>query len=281
MSPNGVLYWIGGAASTLVGAWVSSKIHVYHDHREKHHDELKQKVLEPIRRSLEDSYRPFLNSGTLGADVIPIDGWFNPFAPVTRDPIVPSVSLAISDPALDATLNIERALLQDSKANHYAKLVAGWEQLRDSITGHINRRAQWVQEMGRHIQESSPDLVAFAPNRDQDYVMHLKLAAFVHGRFFETDRLNLMISNLEINRSEITTASLILGSITVAKGTLQQVEHLIEVVENLRHREEPRATQFRYDVRKLQAALENLCDEFSFAIAAKKLENRCALVPFF
>jgi hypothetical protein len=39
---------ITGVASTVAGSWISSKIHVYHENRNAHLEEIKQKVLIPI-----------------------------------------------------------------------------------------------------------------------------------------------------------------------------------------------------------------------------------------
>ena len=48
-----LLAFIGGAASTVVGSWISSKIHVYYEQRKAHLDDLKEKVLIPLRTSLQ------------------------------------------------------------------------------------------------------------------------------------------------------------------------------------------------------------------------------------
>lgn len=54
------LFWTVGAGSTLVGSWlttwVSSKTRVYHDARNSHREEIKQKVLELLRDILENRY---------------------------------------------------------------------------------------------------------------------------------------------------------------------------------------------------------------------------------
>lgn len=44
------LAYLGGVASTLVGSWVSSKIHGYHENRKVHLEDIKQKVLSPLSR---------------------------------------------------------------------------------------------------------------------------------------------------------------------------------------------------------------------------------------
>src|SRR6266566_6513979 len=53
-----LLGWAGGAASTVAGSWIASKIHVYHAHRDAHRDELKERVLIPLRDCLDNDYEP-------------------------------------------------------------------------------------------------------------------------------------------------------------------------------------------------------------------------------
>ena len=50
------LYYVGGVATTVVGSLLSSKIRIYHDARNAHRDELKQKVLEPLWKNLASHY---------------------------------------------------------------------------------------------------------------------------------------------------------------------------------------------------------------------------------
>ncbi len=45
-----------GVASTVVGSWISSKIHIYHENRRVHLEEIKQKVLIPISDFLTNDY---------------------------------------------------------------------------------------------------------------------------------------------------------------------------------------------------------------------------------
>lgn len=55
-----LLLWVGGAASTAAGAWVTSwgtsKIRVYLDRRENHRDQLNEKVLAPLQSCLDEKF---------------------------------------------------------------------------------------------------------------------------------------------------------------------------------------------------------------------------------
>ena len=190
-----------------------------------------------------------------------------------QDPITSVVSLVIGDPGPDTSFLLERALFEDCKSIHHRKLISDWELFRESVTGHIRRREQWILEMAKSILDSSDGLVPFAPNENRNYVMHLKLATFIHGRLLGIERLNLTFGpvNVQIH-------NLLLGSVNTPKGTLSQIEEVARTVENLRRREEPRALQFRSEIGTLRLSLSHLCDEFSLAIAAKKLNRHCPLV---
>src|SRR5713226_7058340 len=52
-----LLVWIGGVSATALGAWVTSKVRVYHDERKAHLDDLKKRVLIPLRNGLEQHFR--------------------------------------------------------------------------------------------------------------------------------------------------------------------------------------------------------------------------------
>src|ERR1035441_7589211 len=54
-----LLVYVVGVATTIVGSWVSSKIHAYHDSRKAHLEDIKSSVLVPIRKELE-RFEPFL-----------------------------------------------------------------------------------------------------------------------------------------------------------------------------------------------------------------------------
>jgi hypothetical protein len=51
--------WIGGIVATVIGSWLASKIRVYHDSKRSHHDELKSKVLTPLRDVLAANLQVF------------------------------------------------------------------------------------------------------------------------------------------------------------------------------------------------------------------------------
>ena len=56
-----LLAFIGGAGSTVVGSWLSSKIRVYHDNRKSHLEDLKQKVLTPFSDATGESFQRLLS----------------------------------------------------------------------------------------------------------------------------------------------------------------------------------------------------------------------------
>src|SRR5205823_2965919 len=55
-----LLGWIGGIAATVIGAGIINKIKIYQDERKSHRDELKQRVLIPLRDGLAQHFRPLV-----------------------------------------------------------------------------------------------------------------------------------------------------------------------------------------------------------------------------
>jgi len=54
-----LLIWVLGAATTALGAWIASKIHIYHESRKAHLEDIKSKVLVPVRDGLQ-KFRPLV-----------------------------------------------------------------------------------------------------------------------------------------------------------------------------------------------------------------------------
>src|ERR1700690_2374262 len=81
-----LLGWVGGAASTVAGSWVSSKIQVYHAHRTVHLEALRDKVLIPLRAGLNEQLAQFLNQTLPVISVLPTTQHFKERATATEEP---------------------------------------------------------------------------------------------------------------------------------------------------------------------------------------------------
>jgi hypothetical protein len=52
--------WISGVVTTTAGAWISGRLHNYQQEWKEHRDDLREKVLQPLRMGLVKYISPFL-----------------------------------------------------------------------------------------------------------------------------------------------------------------------------------------------------------------------------
>ncbi|HEV2987037.1 MAG TPA: hypothetical protein VG759_01245, partial [Candidatus Angelobacter sp.] len=240
-----VLLWSGGAASTLVGAWLtswlSSKTHSYHDALNKHRDELKEKVLEPLRRAIESGYsnpsfsvewqaKPYKSSASLAE--MPVE-----FGP----------ALSWSDLGKGIEDKLEQALLEDARITHHPELFSDWIKFRDSWSSHVARRVEWVQHMSEEILRWSILPAHPAPEPSGPYVMHLNLAKFIYHWF-----LQIPTGNLHIEAETNGAAILSDGSTSYAKGPGQKIDGLLQFLNSLVEINKVKASEFAQQLEKLQ-----------------------------
>jgi hypothetical protein len=177
------LSYLVGVASTVAGSWVASKIHVYHENRRLHQEDLKQRILIPIRSGLDGSYSSLVShtsavaSTTWGKRSVLQD------AKVTEYPEVHGTILHVADPRANIEANLDEALLVDARETHFRELIAAWELFRDSWTKHSQNCEAWVTKVAGQILEQS-GLAAFPRPHSEPCVMHLDLAVFVYLRMF-------------------------------------------------------------------------------------------------
>ncbi len=115
---------IGGVASTVVGSWISSKFHVYHQNRTVHLEAIRDTVLIPLRSGLEEHFRPLVANLTPVVLVEHNAKQFDDQAKVTEEPTIWGPSLVALFPLACVFGQIESALLQDAKTNHFSELLA-------------------------------------------------------------------------------------------------------------------------------------------------------------
>jgi hypothetical protein len=127
--------WISGIVATVIGSWLASKIRVYHDSKRSHHDELKSKVLTPLRDILAANLQVFQHEkGVVN------EAWdrlsYAKDARAEEDAGRHGSALKTVDPWTDAFDSMDRALFQDAK---------------ERITQRFFRRFQCWLNRGRSI----------------------------------------------------------------------------------------------------------------------------------
>jgi uncharacterized membrane protein YGL010W len=93
-----MLGWAGGAASTVVGSWIASKIHVYHAHRDAHRDAINEKVLTPLSCCIEDDFAPLVGFMAPLVESVWTEVEFKEAARSTEDQLERAEVLTIANP---------------------------------------------------------------------------------------------------------------------------------------------------------------------------------------
>lgn len=269
------LIWAGGAASTLVGSWltswVSSKTGVYHNARNSHMEELKQSVLQPIRDALDTQY-----SGVSFS----ID-WrgqqYNQLATARELPVMYEPMVIFADPGPSIQSALDGAFLEDARTNHYPDLISGWDEFRTMwLEKHVRAHQQFMQDVASDILAAS-GLPAHPAPQPGPYVMHLFLAEFVYHRLMQMSVTSLTV------QSQAGSVEFVLShsSTNAAAGTEAQMNELIETVDAAIERYRHRAKELQERMNEAQKIRTSLLLKYSLALAAKKLRGRCVLVRFF
>jgi hypothetical protein len=266
-----LLIYVGGVATTIAGSWIASKIHVYHDNRRLHHEDLKEKVLVPLRFGLRGSYEPLAN---LERPSISTD-WgrraLRERPRVTEEQEEMGPVLKVADPRASLAEALDGALLADALKHHYSDLISEWQTLAARWADHVQECERWISQMGDEILQASglPPHTARGP-----YVMHLRLAVTIYQRLFrfQTDPVR--------KASMSQGSSLNVGAITAAAGDDRQMENLLTVLNRIMETERDAAERLIAGSERLAGEIGSLSSERGLAIAERKLRGRCKMVRF-
>lgn len=272
--------WVGGAASTVGGSWISSKIHVYHENRRAHLEELKDKVLIPLREGLSKHYAPLVSNLAPILLVQQAATEFFEEAKVTQEPTEQGEVLSAASPMTSVFGPLDAALLQDARTNHFRDLLARVDQFIMSWSAHAADNHRWGSKISRHILANS-GLDAF-PNRapapsQRFYVMHKRLAVFVYDRLSRRP-----VGALEVSKQYGSDIWLLTGAdTTLAMGTKTQIDSLVEELDKLLDSEKPAVNKLANKGAELQTAFLELISRLDLAAASRRLHRKCDLVGFF
>lgn len=264
------LYYVGGVASTVVGSLLSSKIRVYHDARNNHRDELKQKVLEPL-------YKMLGFYGVPQFTVLYQAQQFNPQALAGESPSTYGPSVTLERPGHEPT--IDGILLEDARLHHYPTVIAASETLKKQWTAQAERHKAFIEAIAQEILTASR-LPAFPAPSPGPYVMHWNLGTFVYNRLvLEADARLWTQAQAD---GQIPDCHILNdGQVSAAKGSEAQMKNLIQWVDAMLIGRREQAMALREGLRTLEEKRAVLSRQLSLAIAEKKLRRRCSLVRFF
>ena len=274
----GLLVWIGGVGSTVVGSWVASRIRVYDDNKKAHHDDIKQKVLMPLHDGLAGNYAHLVTHESPAV----VSDWGtrqrNDKAKTTEYPTDEGPILKLTVP--DVLGAIDQALYLDAKKKHFPKLMDRVERFLAAWRAHGQDCNAWVSGLSEEILLKS-GLPAHPAQQPGSSVMHYSLGVFVYQRLFY--RTNQILSKHNRNPGDPLHPNWALAgwSATPAEGTEQQLDALVSELDQMIDRERSTADGLREKARTLEEELSSLCSELNYAIASRRLRSRCDFVPFF
>jgi len=272
------LAFIGGAGSTVVGSWISSKIRLFHDDQKSHHQELKQKVLLPLRDLLVQHEALFKHQTPVISEK-----WGHlrtRDARPDQDDSVHGALLESGNPWPAAFSALDRALLEDARCVHYKSLMAEISALASSWKAHAETCLTWVSQIGTEVLDVSK-MNPYQPPYNPPYVNHLRLAVWVYQRLFHLPTNTLHQSNQgqywSIEGAPTVPAQI--GVSTMAKE--EQNTALIESIDRITAANRERAATLQGESKAIANHADNLRSKLEYEMAKRKLRKHCDLVKFF
>lgn len=275
-----LLVYISGIATTIVGSWVSSKIHVYQENRKAHLEDIKSKVLVPIRNELEE-FEPYVFNRQPLFSLAHTTTKYHENAPLTESSVEAERLLSAAFPTGWLFRGTEPALTQDVRTTHLpevgmalSKFVKNWTLHTGECQFRLNRLANEILE-----QSGLPQF----PNRDatgwpQPLVMCLDLAVLIHRRSFGFPTPLLKLEHM--SGSDLWAIQSDDGT-GFAFGLEAQVKTLLEDLNALLISENASVQELLNQRLSIQEEFVHVRGLLDFAIASHRLRERCDLVSFF
>lgn len=281
-----LLKWIGAGVAagatvvtgTFVRNWITNKMHDYEDRKKAHLEELKEKVLSPIREGLSHNFGAVVSRQ---APLLAVQGAtveFHERAKVTEEPAEGGEVLVAPFPTHKVFGSIRSALLEDARKNHFPELMSKIDDFLSRWGAYLGLWHVWASGISREILRHS-GLDAFppkpVPSTFRFYVMHLRLALFVYNRL-----AGFVTPGLAVQEQGGVWA-LSGMNYTLALGSREQMDALIVLLDKLLETERLRTAELRNKAAAFQEEFGNICGELDYAIASRRPRGRCDLVTFF
>jgi hypothetical protein len=275
-----LLLYIGGIATTIVGSWVSSKIHVYHDSRKAHLEDIKSNVLLPIRKELEE-FEPFVFNRQPLFSLAHTTTKYHENAPLTESSVEAERMLSAAFPTGWLFRGTEPALTQDVRTTHLpevmeavSKFVKNWALYTGECQFRLSRLAKEILERSGLPQFPNKDATGWP----QPLVMHLDLAVLIHTRSFGFPTSALKLQHM--SGSDLWTLQSDDGT-GYAFGLEEQVKILLDNLNALLISENATGQELLNQNLNIQEEFVRVRGLLDSAIASHRLRKKCDLVSFF
>jgi hypothetical protein len=272
-----LLIWVGGIATTVAGSWMASKIRVYDDDRKSHHQELKDRVLCPLRDLLADHQALFSHRVPVLIEKVGYSEIVH--ARPDQDAVRSGLILHHNNPWAHVLSKMDRALFQDAKSVHYEKLMAEILALAALWESHTEHCRAWIAEIANEILASS-HMNPYAPPYVPPYVNHLRLGLWIYGRLFHlpTEALRQANQGKFWSIEGAPTVPNEIGNATLANEGQNNL--LLQKLEEITEANREHAAQLQRESEGITNQAADLCSKVEYEIAKKKLRRHCDLVKF-
>lgn len=273
---------MSGAASTVAGSWFSSKIRLYYDSRKAHLEDIKSKVLLPIRKELED-YEPFVLNTQPLFSVVHATTKYHGAAPLTQSPVEGERVLIASYPVRWLYRDAEPALTLDIEKSHFPEVVAALKRFLLTWDIYTSECKLWVGQMAQSVLEQSglpkfPNMTA-SGGWPKPHVMHLDVALFIFLRAFGLTTASIRLQH-NAGRASESCWSIQSDLMGYASGSDETLKILLNNIDALRVSQSHTANKLLTMHPALQAEFASVQMAVDHAIASQRLRNQCNLVPF-
>ena len=195
-------------------------------------------------------------------------------ASVTEHPSEEGPVLILVAPDILSTT--DNALYTDAQKRHFRKEIASVERFITMWRAHADECYAWVLSLSEDILEASKLPAHPAPRfGSSGYVMHCRLGVFIYRRLFRNWNFGL----LKYNQNPGWVLDGFGGS--SARGTEQQIDALLSLMDRLMERERSTADRLLREASILEQTHSSLCIDLNYVIAHRRLRGKCDLVPFF
>jgi hypothetical protein len=270
-----------GAGSFLVGRatkfgdlWITNRIHTHDEQRAKHHEDLREKILTPLRDGLATHFKPLVALQVPMINIQHAAKEYSDDAKVTEEPSKWGPVMVVPFPSAMVFGPLPSVLLEDARKNHYAKLMRSVDTFVNGYLGFAGELHRWVSRIAKQILTDSG--LPMFPNPNQGpYVMHYRLAKFVYLRTF---RFETGVLRTEVDGQHSLLKG---GDYTLAVGSADQIAAQVEHLNRLIDSEAAMGASLREKGGVLHSRFNDLLGEIEFAIASQRLYGRCDLVSSF
>ncbi len=271
-----LLIWVGGVVTTIAGSWIASKIHVYHDNRKAHRNELNEKVLGPLLSCLEDQFAPLLTRRRPAVTAEWTAVSFAVSAPSTEAQTKFDLVLEAENPWRKFKAAVDRALYQDAKTTHLPDLLNRAEEFASAWEGYAAQVLEWIQEMSYQLSTATdiPPMkggTATGPFVDSGF-----LGSFLYARLCQ-----IPVGTLSKRPSGGDLWELHCSNTNVAMAPPDKLNLLTNRVDALIASQEQKGELFISRTEELAKELDDLEGEVRLVLANSRLQKRCNLVSFF